>query len=925
MRLPLANSIMGPKIPAGCAMDRWGAAGPGEAPASIIRAAVTGAMPEHRTLPIAMRRLALLFASACLAAGVRATHNRAGEIIVCHQGGFTYEATIITHCKRSAPADRPQLTINWGDGTSSVLTRQNPQDTPLQDLRRNIYIGTHTYAGPGEFILSFEDPNRNANVENIPNSVDVPFAVMTKLVISPLGGNNCSPRFLNSPIQDACYCRPWIHNPAAYDPDGDSLSYEAVPCLGGGLQPILGYRYPNEVAGCNGNLYSIDPINGTIRWLNPGLQGEYNIAFRVYEWRRINGVVVNMGFVMRDMQVTVRTCSNRPPVIAALRDTCVTAGTFLAFQVQASDPDNGQALSLTALGQPLILANSPATFLSPSPAQSVTGVFTWSTNCSHVRLQSYQMVFDAVDNDSEVPLHDYRTMEITVVSPGPTNPSAAPAGSSMLLNWTPTICTNAIGYRIYRRVGSYGFVPAHCETGVPAYTGYSLIGSVSGSATASYTDNGPLVVGMRYCYMVVAVFADGAQSYASPEFCATLDRQVPVVTHVSVGQTSTTAGVDTVRWSNAYDLDTIARPGPYLFKLYRGNGFASATSLIHTSALHPFLAHPDTAYVDAGIDTRSGPHAYRVELYGNGGADLIGTSSTASSVFISAIPDDEQVTVAWNAAVPWSNTLYEVYRDIGGTWTLVGSSATGSFTESGLANGVSYCYRVRSTGAYSDPRIAAPLLNMSQELCAAPQDRTPPCPPTVVLGNDCEVPLNTLTWNNPNESCADDTYRYNVYFATGFDADYQLIATIVGAENTSFTHADGNSVAGCYRITAIDTVGNESPFMAPQCGDNCPSYELPNIFTPNGDRVNDRFIPFPYRGVRSIDLQVFNRWGQAVFTTTDPDILWDGTLNNGGDACPDGVYYYTCLVTFARLQGDEPVMLKGYVHLQGGAPAQRVN
>ncbi|MFN3874522.1 MAG: gliding motility-associated C-terminal domain-containing protein, partial [Flavobacteriales bacterium] len=408
-------------------------------------------------------------------------------------------------------------------------------------------------------------------------------------------------------------------------------------------------------------------------------------------------------------------------------------------------------------------------------------------------------------------------------------------------------------------------------------------------------------------------------------FCAVLDRQVPVLTHVSVGATDAAAGIDTVRWSNAYDLDTLLRPGPYQFRLYRGSGFNNANTLIHTSALHPYLAHPDTQFIDTGLNTAGQAHVYRVELFGNGGADLIGSSSPGSSIFISAEPNDEQITVSWQVNPPWINSLYEVYRDVGGTWTLVGTSSAASFTETGLTNGTTYCYRVRSIGAYTDPGITAPLLNFSQEVCAAPRDRTPPCPPAVQLVNDCELPLNSLDWTNPNESCADDTYFYRVYFSESPEGPYSLIATIMGAENTTFSHVNGTSVAGCYQVTAIDTVGNESPFIAPVCGDNCPVYTLPNIFTPNGDRINDRFIPFPYRGVKRIDLQVFNRWGQLVFSTDDPDILWNGRLNNEGDPCPDGVYFYTCLVTFARLAGDDPVQLKGYVHLSGGEDRQRAN
>lgn len=855
-----------------------------------------------------------------------ATHNRAGEIIVCYTGqGTIYEARIITHTKLSAPADRPELTLDWGDGTSTVVPRSLITDDPGRDLRRSEYVANHQYIGAGVYILQFDDQNRNGGVINVPNSISQSFCVQTKLVISPVAGNNCSVRFLNPPIQDACFLQPWIHNPAAFDPDGDSLSYEPVVCLGLNCQPIAGYQFPNAFPTGGNNTYAIDPTTGTITWLNPGLIGEYNIAFRVHEWRRVNGIWIEVGWVTRDMQVTVRPCSNQPPVISNVQDTCVEAGTFLTFNVQASDPNFGQLVTLTALGQPLVLSNSPATFVSPSPAQNVTGTFSWQTNCSHVRLLPYQMVFNATDNDNQVQLQDYKTMNITVVAPAPQNPTATPNGNAIELDWEPSICSNATGYLIYRRSGTFGFVPGLCETGVPAYTGYSLIGSVSGVNNTAYTDSDDLIIGNQYCYMVVATFADGAQSYASIEFCAILDRQVPVMTKVSVVVTDVSLGIDSVQWSNAFDLDTVARPGPYLFKLFRGTGFTTAAQEIWTSSPHPFLEHPDTNFVDTGLNTKDQAHVYRVMLLGSGGADTIGYSSPASSVFINAVPNDEQITVQWTHNTPWTNTLYKVFRDIGGVWTLIGTSTTTSYTDTLLENGRRYCYRVQSFGAYSDPAIEAPLINWSQEVCGVPVDLTPPCAPTVALDNDCEAPLNTLTWNNPNLTCADDTYLYRVYYAEELNAPYVLITTINGAENTTFTHVNNSSVAGCYQVTAVDTVGNESAFVEPVCGDNCPVYTLPNIFTPNGDRMNDRFVPFPYRGVRSIELTVFNRWGLTVFETLDPAILWNGTFKDTGEALPDGVYYYVCNVNYARLTGTETVQLKGYIHLQGGGTSTPTN
>jgi len=869
------------------------------------------------------------------AASASATHNEAGEILVCHVGGpgsLTYEVTIITYTNPNSPADRPEFVMTWGDGTlpdtiarddSTVLTVAGIQ------TQRNLYIQQHVYPGPGVYLLQFIDPNRVADVVNIPGSVNVPMCVQTELVIS-VAGNNCTPQFLNPPIQNACLGQPWVHNPGAYDTDGDSLSFEPMVCLGGDLNippdgignPIPGYLFPDQVVPGPNNQYAIDPATGTITWNSPQQAGIYNIAFKVRQWRKINGQWVSIGWVERDMQVIVGPCNNVPPVIASVQDLCVEAGDQVALSVQASDADAGQTITLNAFGAPFQVASSPAVF-SSNPAQNIVfGNFTWNTNCSHVRQQPWQVVFNARDNYNPVQLQDYKTVNITVVAPAPENPSAIPNGAVMELTWDPSICANATGYRIYRRQGSYGFVHGHCETDVPAYTGYQYIGSTSGLNSTTYTDAG-LAFGVTYCYMVVATFADGARSYASEEFCNMLRREVPIMTHVSVGTTDLAAGVDTVRWSNAYDLDTLQFPGPYLFKLYRGNGLTSATELVHTSDPSPFLANPDTAFLDQGLDTRTNGHAYRVELYGSNGNTLIGPGNTASSVFITAEPDDQQVTLHINFQTPWLNTQFDVFRQIGGVFTFVGSTTEPVYVDTGLVNGQSYCYYVKAFGGYNDPGIVSPLINFSQEVCASPVDLTPPCPPTLSLVNDCELPLNTLTWTNPNNDCADDTHRYNIWFTDSLGGEMVLIHTITGATDTLFTHTDGSSVAGCYVVTAIDSVGNESAFSNQVCGDNCPSYTLPNVFSPNGDRVNDFFVPFPYRGVKEIDLHVFNRWGQEVFSTNDPAIRWNGTLGNTGEPVPDGVYFYVCTVFFKHLDGTRPEVLKGYVHVLGGNHAQR--
>ena len=63
----------------------------------------------------------------------------------------------------------------------------------------------------------------------------------------------------------------------------------------------------------------------------------------------------------------------------------------------------------------------------------------------------------------------------------------------------------------------------------------------------------------------------------------------------------------------------------------------------------------------------------------------------------------------------------------------------------------------------------------------------------------------------------------------------------------------------------------------------------PNAFTPNGDGVNDRFFITGY-GAVDVELDIFNRWGQALYSVTTLDLGWDGTYN--GEPVEQEVYVY---------------------------------
>jgi gliding motility-associated-like protein len=71
-----------------------------------------------------------------------------------------------------------------------------------------------------------------------------------------------------------------------------------------------------------------------------------------------------------------------------------------------------------------------------------------------------------------------------------------------------------------------------------------------------------------------------------------------------------------------------------------------------------------------------------------------------------------------------------------------------------------------------------------------------------------------------------------------------------------------------------------------------PNLEIPNVFTPNGDNVNDEFY-FPASAISEFKSVVYDRWGKVVFEFNSISDKWSGTNYKNDNLCSDGVYFYT--------------------------------
>ena len=87
--------------------------------------------------------LLIVFALVMVSPTAFATHQRTGEISYTFISGLTYEFTIVTYTYTPSPADRPEIEVFWGDGTSTVINRQIKVNMD-NNISQNVYVTQHT-------------------------------------------------------------------------------------------------------------------------------------------------------------------------------------------------------------------------------------------------------------------------------------------------------------------------------------------------------------------------------------------------------------------------------------------------------------------------------------------------------------------------------------------------------------------------------------------------------------------------------------------------------------------------------------------------------------------------------------------------------------------------------------------------------------
>ncbi|HWY11918.1 MAG TPA: gliding motility-associated C-terminal domain-containing protein, partial [Bacteroidia bacterium] len=241
-----------------------------------------------------------------------------------------------------------------------------------------------------------------------------------------------------------------------------------------------------------------------------------------------------------------------------------------------------------------------------------------------------------------------------------------------------------------------------------------------------------------------------------------------------------------------------------------------------------------------------------------------------------------QYSITNNSTLPNATAGANAAIPCGGITTTV--TLNGNSTNPGVT------FSWSGPGIISGSNTATPVVNLAGTYTLTVTNPTTGCVststvdvinavPTASITPDVTTGFAPLTVNFTNTSTNANTFTWS--FGNG------TTSTFTTTQNTSSSYNSG----GTYTITMIASSGlcSDTASIVIIVDDGF-SIEIPNVFTPNDDSVNDVFT-ITSKGVKEITLQIFNRWGQLMYDFVGPKASWDG-VTNAGQKATAGTYFY---------------------------------
>ena len=264
---------------------------------------------------------------------------------------------------------------------------------------------------------------------------------------------------------------------------------------------------------------------------------------------------------------------------------------------------------------------------------------------------------------------------------------------------------------------------------------------------------------------------------------------LPSAPMVKIGN-SATSGKPVLTWN--------AVPGATSYKVYRATSQNGTYSLLGTVTA--------TSYTNTGA--KEGTTYYYKVKAANGAGESAYSNVVSGKVVVTPKPAAPVVKLGNSAAsgkpmLTWNAvsgaTAYKVYRATSqnGTYSLLGTVTTTSYTNTGAKAGVTYYYKVKAVNSAGESAY-------SNVVSGKVKSVTPkPAAPVVKIGNSASSGKPMLTWNAVSGATS-----YKVYRATSQNGTYSLLGTVTA---TSYTNTGAKAgVTYYYKVKAVNSAGESA-------------------------------------------------------------------------------------------------------------------
>ena len=246
---------------------------------------------------------------------------------------------------------------------------------------------------------------------------------------------------------------------------------------------------------------------------------------------------------------------------------------------------------------------------------------------------------------------------------------------------------------------------------------------------------------------------------------------------------------------------------------------------------------------------------------------------------ISTIVQDQGVELTWPTVTDFTPAQFSIFKSSGNNFTLLSNTADYLFTDNSYSTGSGVCYKVSYTDACGNESP------QSIEAC-----------PIALAGNVQSDNNISLSWPAyAGYESGVHHYSLEIYTITG------TLLQSIDLNGTTYLDENGNldEQMYVYVVKAIPNISGVVPSVSNKLlMIKDPNLFHPTAFTPNGDNLNDNFNVYG-QYISQFEMDIFNRWGELMFSTTDLSAGWDGTFK--GNPMPEGTY--TFVATIVDLAG----------------------